>query len=589
MTVLPGQRPAPHHTGRPPAVHDRSGRPIDVLGAPSSGSARPSAQPAAPPTVRPATSGSLLPSPPDDDDVYQDLEGLQRWVQPVGVVATLPILVAVCLFAARSPWLWGLYLTVGLTLVSITLWLLTGTARGRVTRASHEQKVAGWTPSTHPSIDVYLPVCGEDVRVLANTFGHVARLEWPGDVEVCVLDDGADPEVETLAARHGFRYRVRPDRGHLKKAGNLRSAYRVTSGEVIVIFDADFCPRTDFLHHLVLYLDDPAVGIVQSPQDFDTDERMGWLQRTAGATQEIFYRWVQPSRDRYGATVCCGTNALYRRSALDTVGGFPEVDHSEDMYTGIALLRTGFVTRFVPVRLARGLCPDELAPFLTQQYRWANGSVALVADGREATVGLDRRQRLAVWAGFVYYSETALFALNLYVPAVVMCFWFPEQVSPTSFLVFLPSMWVLLVLYPAVHRTRWRPEVLRVQIAQSFSHLVVLGHALVGRSAGWVPTGGKGSSSVLARTIARVLVATLGLGTLAWGVGIALGAAAYGLERYWAMGVLAGFYAYVTVPLLVAGLRVLAPRGPSRSAAGPSAPAGGSSVAVASEHAGARA
>ncbi|RXR28160.1 glycosyltransferase [Oerskovia turbata] len=501
-----------------------------------------------------------MPSPPADEDVYQDLARSQRWVQPVGVAATLPILVAVCVFAARSPWLWWLYATVALTLVSIVLWLLTGTARGRVTRASHERTITAWAPEAYPAVDVFLPVCGEDVEVLDNTFRHVARLDWPGAVEVWVLDDGADPRVADLAERHGFRYRVRPDRGHLKKAGNLRSACAVTEGDVIAIFDADFCPRPDFLRHLVPYLDDPTVGIVQSPQDFDTDERMGWLQRTAGATQEIFYRWVQPSRDRYGATVCCGTNALYRRSALDAIGGFPEIDHSEDMYTGIELLRAGFVTRFVPVRLARGLCPDELGPFLTQQYRWANGSVALVADGAQGRAGLDRRQRLAVWAGFVYYSETALFVVNLYVPSVVMCFWYPDQVSPTSLLVFLPSLWVLLVLYPVVHRTRWRPEVLRVQLAQSFSHLVVLGHAMVGHHAGWVPTGGKGSSSALARTIARVMVATLVVGTVAWAVGISRGVAAYGIDSYWAMILLAGFYAYVSVPLVVAGLQVLAPR-----------------------------
>ncbi|MFE4466348.1 glycosyltransferase family 2 protein [Oerskovia sp. NPDC056781] len=556
MTLLHGTRPTPHQAGRPPATHDRSGRPLH-------GGAPPSPEPdhlPAPPTRPPTGAHRLLPSPPADEDVYQDLARAQRWVQPVGVAATLPILVAVCVFATRSPWLWWLYLTVALTVVSITLWLLTGTAKGRVTRASHERTITSWTPEAHPAVDVYLPVCGEDVEVLDNTFRHVARLDWPGVVEVWVLDDGADPHVADLAERHGFRYRVRPDRGHLKKAGNLRSAYAVTEGDVIAIFDADFCPRPDFLHHLVPYLDDPTVGIVQSPQDFDTDERMGWLQRTAGATQEIFYRWVQPSRDRYGATVCCGTNALYRRSALDTIGGFPEIDHSEDMYTGIGLLRTGFVTRFVPVRLARGLCPDELGPFLTQQYRWANGSVALVADGPKARAGLDRRQRLAVWAGFVYYSETALFALNLYVPSVVMCFWYPEQVSPTSLLVFLPSLWVLLVLYPVVHRTRWRPEVLRVQLAQSFSHLVVLGHAVVGHHAGWVPTGGKGSSSALARTIARVMVATLAAGTVAWAVGISRGVASYGVDRYWSMILLAGFYAYVSVPLVVAGLQVLAPR-----------------------------
>ncbi|CAN0312789.1 unnamed protein product, partial [Hapterophycus canaliculatus] len=35
----------------------------------------------------------------------------------------------------------------------------------------------------------------------------------------------------------------RPNIPELKKAGNLRYAFARTSGQVLVIFDADFCPR----------------------------------------------------------------------------------------------------------------------------------------------------------------------------------------------------------------------------------------------------------------------------------------------------------------------------------------------------------
>src|SRR5581483_5663598 len=144
----------------------------------------------------------------------------------------------------------------------------------------------------------------------------------------------------------------------------LAQGFGHSDGDFVVIFDADFCPRADFLEHLVPYFDDENVGIVQSPQCFDTTTEMNWLQRTAGATQELFYRWVQPSRDRAGAPICVGTNAIYRRIALDEVGGFAQIEHSEDVHTGIALLRGGYDTRYVPVRVAKGLCPDDLAAFM---------------------------------------------------------------------------------------------------------------------------------------------------------------------------------------------------------------------------------
>lgn len=85
----------------------------------------------------------------------------------------------------------------------------------------------------------------------------------------------------------------RDDRPTLKKAGNLRYAFARTSGEVTAIFDADFCPRADFLRETVPYLSDPSVGIVQTPQFFCRKDEQTWIEQGAGAGQEFFYRMVQ--------------------------------------------------------------------------------------------------------------------------------------------------------------------------------------------------------------------------------------------------------------------------------------------------------
>ncbi|CAM9785131.1 unnamed protein product, partial [Ectocarpus sp. 8 AP-2014] len=87
-----------------------------------------------------------------------------------------------------------------------------------------------------PSVDVFLPVCKEPLRLLANTWKHVAALDFP-DFKVFVLDDGASEGVQALASTFGFEYVLRADVPALKKAGNLRNAFARTSGEAIAIFD----------------------------------------------------------------------------------------------------------------------------------------------------------------------------------------------------------------------------------------------------------------------------------------------------------------------------------------------------------------
>lgn len=87
----------------------------------------------------------------------------------------------------------------------------------------------------------------------------------------------------------------RTNRPELRKAGNIRHAFAHSSGEAVVIFDADFCPRPEFLRETIPYLMDPSVGIVQSPQCFRWCKEQTWVEKGAGTSQEFFYRLEQAS------------------------------------------------------------------------------------------------------------------------------------------------------------------------------------------------------------------------------------------------------------------------------------------------------
>ena len=44
---------------------------------------------------------------------------------------------------------------------------------------AHRELVASWHPSRYPSLDVFLPVCGEPLAVLHNTWVHVLNSSGP--------------------------------------------------------------------------------------------------------------------------------------------------------------------------------------------------------------------------------------------------------------------------------------------------------------------------------------------------------------------------------------------------------------------------
>ena len=540
---------------------------------------------------------------PSDAEVYEYLGPQMRWVQLVLIAAFVLVSISLAAFATTHVWLLPVLIVLLANVIGNALSLATGMNRRRITWRSHQNRVMNWRPvdRTYPSVDVFLPTCGESIAILRNTYRHIAALRWRGPLNVYVLDDATRGEVHELAAEFGFTYVVRPDRGQLRKAGNLRYACTISRGELIVIFDADFCPRHDFLAHLVPYLDDPQVAIVQSPQCFSTTEAMNWIQRTAGATQEFFYRWVLPSRDRIGAGNCVGTSAVYRRQALDRVGGFAAIEHSEDLHTGRLVQQAGYSIRYVPVVLSRGLCPSDLAGFLNQQYRWCQGTLSRVSPSfpeearssprgalpplpeearslrrgtlpplpeearslrRAVTKGHPRttRQRIADWAGVFYYLTTAMNVFLLFLPGVIMAAFYPEDVRPEQLVPFLLGLWVYVVLFPMVSRTRWRFEVLRVQMAYSFAHVIAIWHKLIGREIGWVPTGAIGKSNSLARSISALGAITLGTSLPVFWVFIIRDVMQYGLGQFWMMVGLVMAYTYLALPLFLEFLRILLPR-----------------------------
>ncbi|PNP76213.1 hypothetical protein FNYG_10502 [Fusarium nygamai] len=214
---------------------------------------------------------------------------------------------------------------------------------------AHMQRVDAYpiTEELAPTVDIFLPCCSEPLEILENTYKHIVNLDWPASkLKVYVMDDSAQDAV-------------RNDRPRLRKAGNLRWNFARTDGEYFVIFDADFCPRPDLVKELIVgHLDDNKIVIVQSPQWFRVTDDQTWVEQGAGATQELFYRVVQVNRNRSGASIGVGNNAMYRRAALTEVEGTAAIGFSEDVHTSFgAVDRGGKVKYILFLCLATGVCP----------------------------------------------------------------------------------------------------------------------------------------------------------------------------------------------------------------------------------------
>jgi cellulose synthase (UDP-forming) len=279
-------------------------------------------------------------------------------------------------------WVWFCYAIEALSMLDAMILYVTflRTTDRRAEANALEARLRATAPERLPSIDIFIPTYNEPIEVLEKTITGALSVDYPNFL-VWVLDDGRRPWLREFCEQKGVGYLTRGDNLHAK-AGNINHALTKTNGEFVAIFDADFIPQRNFLVRTMGFFEDPKVGIVQVPHSFYNHDPMQTnlaLRKSLPDDQRFFFEAIMPSRDAWDGAFCCGSNSVTRRTAFEAVGNaLPTGSITEDMLLTLALLRRGYVTRYLCERLAFGLAPESLKAFFVQRQRWARGATQIM-------------------------------------------------------------------------------------------------------------------------------------------------------------------------------------------------------------------
>ena len=341
---------------------------------------------------------------------------------------------------------------VGLALHTFSLWNLDAV------------RPAPRVDSVSDRVAVLIPTYNEPREVLLPTIAAAVALA-PAH-ETWVLDDGDRPEIQALAEELGARYLARRDRRHAK-AGNINNALSHVDADVVAILDADHVAGPDFLRSTLGYFSDPDVALVQTPQAFyndgsfeDVDRR--WRRRANAVYREqsLFYRAIQPGKNRWRAAFWCGTGALVRTAALAAVGGVATGSVTEDIQTTIRLHRAGWRTVYHDEVLVRGLAAATLEQYALQRHRWCTGAMQVLRGERLLTrSGLSGAQRLAYTATLFGWFDAYRTLGYVVLPMLVLTSGLSPIAAPMStFLaLFVPTMALQQLALHVLGRGRSRP------------------------------------------------------------------------------------------------------------------------------------
>jgi cellulose synthase (UDP-forming) len=277
-------------------------------------------------------------------------------------------------------------------------------------------------PESHSqfSVDIFVPCCGEPLEVIATTLRAIQLINY-GPLEVYVLDDGASQAVGALAHSCGFRYLSRVQAGLPRqnaKSGNLNFGLNQSHGDLVLVLDADQVPNPEILERLVGIFQRPQVAYVQSKQAFFLPEGDPFYN-----SDKVFYETIQLHNDQANAVISCGSGVVYRRQALEEMGGFATWNLVEDFTSSYELVSRGWQGVYYPHPLSRGLAPMTLGGVYRQRFQWCLDTMRLFFwDNPLFKSGLSWRQRAHFLFIMVSYLASGLiFPLFYTIPLVVYC------------------------------------------------------------------------------------------------------------------------------------------------------------------------
>lgn len=295
-----------------------------------------------------------------------------------------------------------------------------------------------------PPVSVLIAAYNEQ-ECIHETLHSVARQQYPGEIEIVVVNDGSqdDTNGEILRARQrlaGYPHIVIK---HLNQPENRGKAAALNFGlsganyDIIVTIDADTSIYRDGLAHLVTNLiDGPPETAAVAGTVLVKNSRHSLLTRLQEWDYFLGIAVVKRIQSLYqGTLVAQGAFSAYWRDAIEAVGGW-ENTVGEDIVLTWALHKKGFRVNYAENAFVFTEVPESYGQFFRQRQRWARGLIEAFC--RHPGILL----KLRPYSPFIYFN-----LLFPYLDAAFLLFFLPGLIAALFFEVYaLVGIMTLLLL-----------------------------------------------------------------------------------------------------------------------------------------------
>lgn len=248
-------------------------------------------------------------------------------------------------------------------------------------RSRDMMELAGFTV---PTVSVLVPMHNEE-DVAADVLQALVDCDYDWNrMEILAINDRSDDRtgeiIDEFAAKYPIVKALHRAKGDGGKGAALRFASAEASGEILLLFDADYVPGRSMIKFLVAPFCDPEVGAVMGrvvPENGSASLLAGLLELERGAGYQI----GQQSRYSLGLTPQFGgTVGGVRASVLRAVGGWNTYSLTEDTDLTFRLLIRGWKVAYVNRAECYEEAPETWQVRSRQIRRWATGHTECLHD-----------------------------------------------------------------------------------------------------------------------------------------------------------------------------------------------------------------
>jgi biofilm PGA synthesis N-glycosyltransferase PgaC len=324
-------------------------------------------------------------------------------------------------------------------------------------------------PEIYPGVSLLIAAYNEEAGIKA-TLQSIAALRYSGPIEALVLNDGSKDATADMVREAQRDYDFSPNvtvrlldfKENRGKAAVLNSGLEASTHDLICTIDGDSRLRSDSLAEIVeRFLSDPPGTMAVAGAVLVRNSRSSLI--TAAQEWDYFHGIAAVKRMQsmyHGTLVAQGAFSLYRKDALEEVGGWPE-SVGEDIVMTWAMLGKGHRVGYAEDAIVFTDAPATFRQFYQQRKRWSRGLIEAMQQ-HKGLLFKSRLSTLFVWWNCLFLPLDLTFTF-VFIPGLIAALLGYYWIAGPLTLLLLPLALVWNVVIFRIQQNMFKAKGLRIR------------------------------------------------------------------------------------------------------------------------------